>query len=46
MKEDIGKLQLAAEHWTPEEVLRWSFDTFGRQVAISSAFGAGRYGGH
>ena len=40
MKEHISKLQLAAEHWTPEKLLRWAFDTFGRGVAISSAFGA------
>jgi phosphoadenosine phosphosulfate reductase len=40
MKDNIGKLQLAAEHRKPEEVLRWTFDTFGREVAISSAFGA------
>ena len=40
MKEDIGKLQLAAEHWIPEEMLRWAFDSFGPEVAISSAFGA------
>src|SRR5580658_6081391 len=40
MKEDISKLQLAAEGWTPEKVLRWAFDSFGREIAISSAFGA------
>ena len=28
-----------AEHWSAEEVLRWAFDTFDRDVAISSAFG-------
>jgi phosphoadenosine phosphosulfate reductase len=40
VKEDISKLQLAAEGWTPEKVLRWAFDSFGREIAISSAFGA------
>ncbi len=40
MKEEIGKLQIAAEAWSPERVLTWAFDTFGDQVAISSAFGA------
>jgi phosphoadenosine phosphosulfate reductase len=40
MKEEVGKLQVAAEHWSPERVLAWAFDTFGERVAISSAFGA------
>jgi phosphoadenosine phosphosulfate reductase len=39
MKDDIRKLQLVAEAWTPERVLSWAFDTFGEGVAISSAFG-------
>src|SRR6202163_2053439 len=33
-------MQLAAESWTPQQVLSWAFDTFGNDVAISSAFGA------
>jgi phosphoadenosine phosphosulfate reductase len=40
MKEEVGKLQIAAEAWKPERVLEWAFDTFGEEVAISSAFGA------
>jgi phosphoadenosine phosphosulfate reductase len=40
MKERISQLQAAAESWTPERVLNWSFETFGNTVAISSAFGA------
>jgi len=40
MKEEIGKLQIAAEAWRPQRVLEWAFDTFGEAVAISSAFGA------
>jgi len=40
MKDEVGKLQIAAEAWTPERVLGWAFDTFGDGVAISSAFGA------
>ncbi len=40
MKEEIGKLKIAAEAWSPERVLTWAFDTFGDEVAISSAFGA------
>jgi len=40
MKEEVGKLQIAAESWSPNQVLEWAFDTFGEAVAISSAFGA------
>jgi phosphoadenosine phosphosulfate reductase len=40
MKKELEKVQAAAEAWAPEEVLRWAFDRFGRDVAISSAFGA------
>jgi phosphoadenosine phosphosulfate reductase len=40
MKEEVGRLQIAAEGWGPERVLGWSFDTFGDRVAISSALGA------
>jgi len=40
VKEQIAKLQAAAESWTPEQVLAWAFDTFGNRVAVSSAFGA------
>jgi phosphoadenosine phosphosulfate reductase len=40
MKEEVGKLQIAAEAWRPERVLEWAFGTFGEGVAISSAFGA------
>jgi len=40
MKDEVGKLQIAAEAWSPERVLGWAFDTFGDGVAISSAFGA------
>jgi 3'-phosphoadenosine 5'-phosphosulfate sulfotransferase (PAPS reductase)/FAD synthetase len=40
MKDEVGKLQIAAEAWSPERVLGWAFDTFGDRVAISSAFGA------
>jgi phosphoadenosine phosphosulfate reductase len=40
MKEEVARLQIAAETWRPERVLEWVFDTFGEAVAISSAFGA------
>jgi phosphoadenosine phosphosulfate reductase len=36
----IAAVQHAAEHWTPQQVLAWAFETFGSGVAISSAFGA------
>jgi phosphoadenosine phosphosulfate reductase len=39
-KEDIPRLQIAAETWSPAQVLKWAFETFGESVAISSAFGA------
>src|SRR3984893_5822470 len=29
-----------AERWSPQQVLSWAFDTFGNDVAFSSAFGA------
>jgi phosphoadenosine phosphosulfate reductase len=38
--EQFAALQTAAETWTPQRVLTWAFDTFGSDVAISSAFGA------
>src|SRR5262249_13969042 len=37
---EIAKLQMATETWTPQQILAWAFTTFGREVAISSAFGA------
>jgi phosphoadenosine phosphosulfate reductase len=36
----IAEVQAEAESWTPQQVLRWAFDTFGSSVALSSAFGA------
>ena len=40
IKEEVGKLQIAAESWSPERALEWAFGTFREGVAISSAFGA------
>ena len=40
VRNHIAELQIAAEAWTPRQVLAWAFDTFGQGVAISSAFGA------
>lgn len=39
-KAKIADAQLSAESWNPPRVLSWAFETFGNQVAISSAFGA------
>ena len=39
IKDGFAELQNAADHWTPQHVLSWAFDTFGSGVAISSAFG-------
>jgi phosphoadenosine phosphosulfate reductase len=40
LKDQIGEIQPVAEHWSAQQVLRWAFDKFGSDVAISSAFGA------
>src|SRR6201981_2501639 len=40
VQEQIAKVQVAAENWTPQRALTWAFETFGNRVAISSAFGA------
>jgi phosphoadenosine phosphosulfate reductase len=40
MKEQVLQAQAVAENWDAAQVLRWAFDTFGKHVAISSAFGA------
>jgi len=39
-KHNIAEAQLHAESWNPQQVLVWAFETFGNEVAISSAFGA------
>lgn len=40
MKNQIAEAQLAAQSWSPQRVLAWAFESFGNEVAISSAFGA------
>jgi phosphoadenosine phosphosulfate reductase len=40
LRNAIPDLARAAESWSPQQVLARAFDTFGDQVAISSAFGA------
>jgi len=40
VQEHMAELQHSADHWSAQRVLSWAFATFGRNVAISSAFGA------
>jgi phosphoadenosine phosphosulfate reductase len=40
VREQLADVQLHAEHWEPEETLKWAFITFQHDVAISSGFGA------
>jgi phosphoadenosine phosphosulfate reductase len=40
IKHGIADLQRESDHWTPQRVLSWAFDTFKNGVALSSAFGA------
>ena len=35
----VAQVQAVAETWSPQHVLSWAFRTFGKKVAISSAFG-------
>src|SRR5207302_5637 len=36
----VTQVQAVAETWSPQHVLSWAFQTFGKNVAVSSAFGA------
>jgi phosphoadenosine phosphosulfate reductase len=40
VKEHLQQVQALAERWRPEEVLRWAFATFRKDVAMASGFGA------
>jgi phosphoadenosine phosphosulfate reductase len=40
MQAEVEKIQHLVETWSPQDLLRWSFAVFGRDVAIASAFGA------
>jgi phosphoadenosine phosphosulfate reductase len=40
MKEGIDKIHQLVEQWSPEDLLRWAFVTFGGYVEIASGFGA------
>jgi phosphoadenosine phosphosulfate reductase len=39
MQSEVERIQSVLEAWTPEDLLRWAFVSFGDKVAISSAFG-------
>ncbi len=39
MKDNLHEIERRAEHWRPEEILRWALDTFGDDVAISTGMG-------
>ena len=36
----LEQIQVQAEDWSAEQVLQWAFETYGRDVAIATAFGA------
>ena len=40
MKERLEEVQAQAEHWRPEEVLRWAYANFEDDIAMASGFGA------
>jgi phosphoadenosine phosphosulfate reductase len=39
VNEIVERTQAAAEKWTPQELLQWSFKTFGNSVEMASGFG-------
>lgn len=39
MKEHWEQVQIPAEQWNAEEVLRWAFSTFRKDIAMASGFG-------
>ncbi len=39
MKEGVERIQQLVEQWSPEDLLRWAFLTFGGYVEIASGFG-------
>jgi len=40
MNPEVQRIYSLAEQWSPDDLLRWAFATFGNQVEIASAFGA------
>ena len=39
MKENVDRIHQLVEQWSPEDLLRWAFVTFGGYVEIASGFG-------
>jgi phosphoadenosine phosphosulfate reductase len=39
VKQSLEELQIVAEHWNPQEALRWAFDTYGEEAAMATGFG-------
>ena len=39
MKEGVERIHQLVEQWSPEDLLRWAFITFGGYVEIASGFG-------
>jgi phosphoadenosine phosphosulfate reductase len=39
MREQVERIHQLVEQWTPEDLLRWAFVTFGGYVEIASGFG-------
>ena len=39
LMKEVEQVQAVAESWTPQQALSWAFDTFGKNVAVASAFG-------
>ena len=40
MENDLRVIQEKAESWSPEQVLRWSFENFATNIEMASGFGA------
>jgi len=38
--EELNNLSLEMESWTPQEILRWGWDTYGAKLTMATAFGA------
>ncbi len=39
MKDGVERIHQLVEQWSPEDLLRWAFVTFGGYVEIASGFG-------
>jgi phosphoadenosine phosphosulfate reductase len=38
--DDLPRLSAMMETWTPQEILRWAWDTYGEKLTMATAFGA------